>query len=485
MEIENDGFGVDSAIQDLVNGLNSIAGAGTYAWIDPGTANFGGDEIAVGIIYRPAEVAPVGSTAYTDTGAFTQGVDRRNRQPIAQTFQEISSGEIFTVVVNHFKSKGSSCETANGTFPADPDTGDGQGNCNITRNMASQALLTWLATDPTGSSDPDFLIMGDLNAYALEDPITTLKAASYTDLIDDFQETSGYSYVFDGQYGYLDYAMANATLAGQVTNASAWHINSDEPRSLDYNTEYKTTSQITSLYADDAYRASDHDPVVIDLFLPYGLADMSDLTSGYAVAAHKAPHTIWLGATVDDDATFAAESDNSSDNGIEFLSGTWAPGQTVTIQAEVSGGSGWLSGWFDWNLNGEFDEPGEKSVNQAVATGNNVIAIIVPGDALVGIGGSTNTFMPVRFRLYESATEPSAGIFSPMDSVNNGIVIGGEVEDYVWEFLPTAITLQSFSTQSNASNWTGALILIGAFCGFGLWVFSQYRKERQSTEISD
>ena len=32
-----------------------------------------------------------------------------------------------------------------------------------------QALVDWLATDPTGSGDPDFIIMGDLNSYAMED----------------------------------------------------------------------------------------------------------------------------------------------------------------------------------------------------------------------------------------------------------------------------------------------------------------------------
>ena len=37
------------------------------------------------------------------------------------------------------------------------------------RTAAAQALVDWLATDPTGSGDPDFLIMGDLNSYAQED----------------------------------------------------------------------------------------------------------------------------------------------------------------------------------------------------------------------------------------------------------------------------------------------------------------------------
>ena len=94
----------------------------------------------------------------------------------------------------------------------DPDTGDGQGNCNLTRTDAALALANWLANDPTGSGDPDYLIIGDLNAYAMEDPIAALKDAGYTDLIQTFLGADAYSYVYYGQAGYLDHALANASL---------------------------------------------------------------------------------------------------------------------------------------------------------------------------------------------------------------------------------------------------------------------------------
>ena len=71
-----------------------------------------------------------------------------------------------------------------------------------------------------------------------------------------------YSYVYYGQAGNLDRALANSSLAGQVT---IWHINSDEPRVLDYNEEYKSPGQVTSLYSGDAHRSSDHDPVIVGL----------------------------------------------------------------------------------------------------------------------------------------------------------------------------------------------------------------------------
>jgi predicted extracellular nuclease len=258
MELENDGYGEYSAIQDLVNGLNDIAGADTYAFIDPGVAQIGSDEIAVGFIYKPATVSPVGAAAILDSSVDPTFIDDRNRPALAQTFAEDASGEMLTIVVNHLKSKGSACDDI-----GDQDTGDGQGNCNLTRTSAANALVNWLLTDPTGSGDNDYLIIGDLNSYANEDPIVALENGGYTDLIETFVGEGAYSYVFDGQVGYLDHALANPTLMSKVVGATVWHINADEPRILDYNQEYNPPE----LYSPDAYRASDHDPVLVRLNL--------------------------------------------------------------------------------------------------------------------------------------------------------------------------------------------------------------------------
>ncbi len=257
IEIENDGYGSSSAIQDLVNGLNASAPIGaTYAFINPGVSQVGADEITVGFVYRIQTVTPVGAAQIKTNGAFSA----LNRPPMAQTFQQISGGGKLTVAVNHFKSKGSACA-------GDPDTGDGQGNCNQTRVNAANDLTSWLATDPTGSGDPDFLIIGDLNAYAKEDPITAIKNAGYTSLTENLLGQFAYSYVFMGQSGYLDHALATPGLAAQVNGLAEWHINCDEPVSLDYNVEFKSAGQVTSFYGTEPYRSSDHDPVIIGLTL--------------------------------------------------------------------------------------------------------------------------------------------------------------------------------------------------------------------------
>ena len=122
-----------------------------------------------------------------------------------------------------------------------------------------------MATDPTGSGDDDFLIVGDLNAYAQEDPITAIEAAGYTNLATQFIGPDAYSYVFDGQAGTLDYAMANASLTSQVTGVTEWHVNADEPDALDYNLDFGRNPDIFN--GQDPFRNSDHDPIIVGLNL--------------------------------------------------------------------------------------------------------------------------------------------------------------------------------------------------------------------------
>jgi len=263
MEIENDGYATNSAIQDLVNGLNAAAPVGTsYSFVNPGVSRIGTDAIAVGLIYRNETVLASGASAILDSSVDSRFNDQKNRPTLVQTFVEKSTNARLTIAVNHLKSKGSSCASI-----GDPDAGDGQGNCNLTRTSAAQAMVDWLATDPTNSGDVDRLIIGDLNAYAKEDPISAIVAGNYTNLISSLVGPSSYSYFFKGQAGNLDHALASAGLALQVTGVTEWHINADEPRVLDYNMEFQSAGQQIDWYNNDPYRASDHDPVIVELNL--------------------------------------------------------------------------------------------------------------------------------------------------------------------------------------------------------------------------
>lgn len=266
MEIENNA--TDNAVIDLVAGLNAFNGPGTYDYINTGV--IGTDAIKVAMIYKPAAVNLVGSHAILDTSVDPRFLDNFNRPALAQSFQDPRSGNIFTVAVNHLKSKGSACTD-------DPDLGDGAGNCNLTRTDAAKALVDWLADDPTSAGSNNNLIIGDLNSYDKEDPIEAILTGpddtaatddDYTDLIFKYQGDFAYSYVFDGQMGYLDHALGNTGMQAFVTGVDIWHINADEPDLIDYDMTYKKDAQ-DLLYAPDPFRSSDHDPVIVALVFPY------------------------------------------------------------------------------------------------------------------------------------------------------------------------------------------------------------------------
>ena len=258
LEMQNDfDKGANSSVANLVGALNAEAGAGTYAYVDPG-AKVGTDAISVALIYKPASVSPVGQLARLDNSYDPSYLDNCSRPTLAQTFQSNTSGGRFTAVMLHLKSKGSACAALN-----DTDQGDGQGAAWKAREQAATVLGRWLATNPTGVQEDDRILMGDYNAYEMETPLSILEGAGYGNLF----LSSAYSYQFDGQWGSLDHALASASLKAQVTGQTKWHINSDEPTVLDYNTEFKTANQVNSYYAATPFRGSDHDPVLVGLNL--------------------------------------------------------------------------------------------------------------------------------------------------------------------------------------------------------------------------
>lgn len=245
MEVENDGFGPESAIAMLVDALNSGGGDWRAIVTD---ADQGGDQIRVGLIYRASRVSPVGTAATLTDDLFGS----RNRPPLAQTFRAgtgTTAGPVFTVVANHFKSKG--CGSASGT---DADQKDGQSCWNATRTESARRLDAWLRTDPTRSGSDLAMIVGDLNAYSMEDPITTLTAAGWRDAFAGQRGPAPYSYVYDGLIGRLDHALLSPALAARLVGAAEWHSNADEPDSRGYQNRPGDRAP---------WRSSDHDPLVV------------------------------------------------------------------------------------------------------------------------------------------------------------------------------------------------------------------------------
>ncbi len=260
-EIENDP--THTPILTLVGALNDAMDEDVWEWVGEPAGGYNTYPIRNEIIYRSDRVEP-----YDDMGPVTLSdplfddtppgrSSPLGRRPFAQTFE--ADDEVFTVMVNHLKSKG--CK---GAVDADMNQDDGQSCFNATRTAQAGLVLEFVDDIVESVGDPDVLVVGDMNSYMEEDPIRELET-ELTNLITKYDKKH-YTYNFFAGFampwvgrGSLDHAFATPGLAKQVTRTAIWHINADEPRFLDW---YDPT-----VVAPGPYRASDHDPVMIGLTL--------------------------------------------------------------------------------------------------------------------------------------------------------------------------------------------------------------------------
>ncbi|MCR4665227.1 MAG: T9SS type A sorting domain-containing protein [Paludibacteraceae bacterium] len=230
-----------SALKELAADLTKATGR-TYTYVDDGTtAN--GSYTKAGYVYCVQTVNTYGDLRWNSTGV--------KYRKTMQCFEEKSTGERFVLSVNHFKAKSGYGSGDNA------DKGDGQSTYNGDRVREAQSLLTEYESFRYFIGDEDFLVMGDLNAYAKEDPIRILTDYGMTDLHRYYHKDSSYSYTYYGEAGYLDHALATATMLPQVTGMTAYHINSDERDSYTYDKSDDGTM----------FRYSDHDPILVGLNL--------------------------------------------------------------------------------------------------------------------------------------------------------------------------------------------------------------------------
>jgi len=232
------------SVTDLVNGLNEVTSSNNYAYVADN--NYSESTYTKNVfIYNKTKVTPYLSINFFGSREY------RLRQ-VAQAFDLKSNGERLIIAVNHLKAK-----SGTGTG-SDADLGDGQGSFNYTRVTQAQNVVNTLNTLTSYYADPDVLVVGDMNAYSMEDPIKVYTNSGLVNQLKRYSP-SDYSYVYNGAVGYLDHSLATSTLSQQVTGARPWHINADEPSYLDY--KYST------YYSADPYRCSDHDPILTGVSL--------------------------------------------------------------------------------------------------------------------------------------------------------------------------------------------------------------------------
>ena len=247
-----------AALAKLATALNNNAGSTRYSYInDGGTTS--GSYTKVGYLYRSDRVSPYSGLVNINSPS------PANRKKL-QAFQLNENNERFIFSLNHLKAK-SGCPTSG----EDADQRDGQSCFNATRVKEANAIISSININKSSKyNDEDVLVMGDMNAYAFEDPIQAFVKAGYRDMHRELHGDSAYSYVYRGEAGYLDHALATPSLAKQITFVSAFHINSDEPAMFEYS---------GSNYQGNMYRCSDHDPVVVGMALS-GSSDIDTVPSG-------------------------------------------------------------------------------------------------------------------------------------------------------------------------------------------------------------
>lgn len=240
MELENDGFSPASAATDFLEDLAAATGAPWQA-ANPAGEPIGTDEITVGLFHRTDRVKAAGPALALDAAPF----DLLSRTPLARAYAPAGGGPAFYVSVNHFKSKGRCPDQG-----ADRDIGDGQGCWNAARTTAAQAVGEWVLELANAQTEGRALIIGDLNAYRLEDPVRHLLANGFDDLTGGGELGPEYSFVFYGEAGTLDHLLATPALRRHAIQARVLHINAAWPPGMSLPAPW--------------LRSSDHDPVIVD-----------------------------------------------------------------------------------------------------------------------------------------------------------------------------------------------------------------------------
>ena len=195
------------------------------------------DRIGGCMLYRTDRVRPreLPLSAYSDTTSHYYA------RMFVQAFEEIRSGEVFLLSVNHLKSK---------------RPGREQYDTNMKRLDNTDSLLVMLPKAVNRFGDSDVLLLGDYNCYTQEQPIQTIVRAGYADMLP-LGGLNDYSYVYKGEAGYLDRCFANPSMATQIVSVRPWHVNADW---YYQHGAYKKKDKSMHRYAD-------HDPIVVDLHL--------------------------------------------------------------------------------------------------------------------------------------------------------------------------------------------------------------------------
>jgi 5'-nucleotidase len=337
----------DDALRSLVDALNADAGTTRWAFAPspdptdlPATAQQ--DVIRTAFIYNPSKVQLVGPSQVLADQSGSGEAFANAREPLAQEFKRKGAFDAdgFLVVVNHFKSKGDSTPAATG------DNADGiQGAFNGDRVRQAHAVVDVAHQTAVADGIKKVFLVGDFNSYTQEDPMQVLYGAGYVNQAsDDPRDTS---YEFGGMAGSLDHVLGNTAAANLVTGRDVWQINAEESVGFEYS---RYNYNATLLYQANQFRASDHNPELVGLSVPFsqqassvaatatpsvvqkkkGTSTITASVTGAQGVTPTGTVTFWIGGQQVGSADLVAGSANT-------VVGPFASAGTQTVEVRYSG----------------------------------------------------------------------------------------------------------------------------------------------------
>lgn len=233
-------------------------GGPTYAYTDIAPADgkdggIPGGNIRVAFIYNPERVSLAEATkgSATDSVHFTDGkltlnpgrIDPTNpafedsRKPLAAQF--LFKGESVIVVGNHFNSKGGDQPLFGKNQPPILKSEE--------QRLKIASIVNGFVKD-VKKEDPNakVVLLGDFNDFEFTPTLQTVKGNEMTSMIEEVPFKERYTYSYQGNAQVLDHILVSNNMA-KKTKVDIVHINSQ--------------------FMEEHGRASDHDPVMIQVKL--------------------------------------------------------------------------------------------------------------------------------------------------------------------------------------------------------------------------
>lgn len=243
IEIENDGFGEQSAIADLTRAVNSeLVDNQKYQFAVTNPKDTGTDKITQAFLYRPSKLQ-INQARFLHI----QSGNTPARPVLVVNVTTTSHNSAIQISIVHFKSRSGKCPD---DLPEPDRTEPLEGNCHNQRLKLSQSLLTKLPI-----FDGVNILAGDFNAYPGEQALTLLTNNGWIDTRQRLNKMDSYSYVYQDNPIILDHFFVGAESAHLLLDQTDWHINAAES-DLVFEEEFKAGDF-------SVYRSSDHDPGIL------------------------------------------------------------------------------------------------------------------------------------------------------------------------------------------------------------------------------